>query len=86
MPVSKSLGDELLAGDHDRVARDAKLLCELAGRRQAAAGLQYFEIDRLDQFLPDLRLQVQRAVAVQVKQRLGHGLPQPTGRMGRYLT
>ena len=69
----ETFGDELLAGDHDRVARDAELFRQLARRRQARTRLENAQVNRLDQLLPDLRLQTQLAVRLDVEQRFGFG-------------
>ncbi len=68
----QALGDQLLAREHDRIARHPELFGQLPRRGQPRPRLEDLQVNGLDQLLPDLRLQVQRTVGVQVKQRLEH--------------
>lgn len=64
--------DELLAGEHDRIARDPQLIGERARRRQAGSRLEHAEVHGLHQAVPDLGLEAQPAVGVDVEEPFRH--------------
>ena len=61
-----------LTRQHDRIPGDVELVRELAARRQFVPGRQRPRQDAIDQFLPNLFLQIQRATGVQVNNCIRH--------------
>jgi len=67
--------DQLLIGKYNRVSGHSKLLSEFTGRWEfASCGKSTVEY-ALDQFLPDLTLQIEFAVRLEVYQGDGHNFP-----------
>jgi hypothetical protein len=81
-----ALGDQLLVGQYHGVARHLELLRQGPARRQLVPRRQGAGEDAVDQLLPNLVLQIQRAVGVEVDEGVGQSCirnavpPAPRGR------
>jgi hypothetical protein len=69
--------DQLLAGEHDRVARHAQLSGQLTRRRQPPPRRERSTRDGFDQLLADLALKIQMGARIDAKQELWRELALP---------
>ena len=75
--LQKVLFNQLFVSQNNRIPGDPQLFGQLAGRGQTSPGRERAGKNSVDQFLPDLTLQIKLAAGVKVDQRFSHQFGYP---------